>query len=129
MPIVKCPNCGRERLVVEGKKKKCRKCGTPLSSLPAKPAEPVTVETIKEKYPSQVAEIIEETKREMGITEPDNMAKEEPEITELDTMTKRELIGFAAENGIEIDAKAKKKKILAAIKDKLSKPDQAAVSE
>lgn len=67
MPIVKCPNCGSERLVVEGKKKNCRKCGTPLSTIPPKPPKVVTftAEQLKEQYPRQVAEITEQAKAEI----------------------------------------------------------------
>lgn len=32
MARVTCPNCGTVRVVVEGKRKKCRKCGTPLTA-------------------------------------------------------------------------------------------------
>ncbi len=126
MPTVKCPNCGRERLVVEGKKKKCRKCGTPLSAItgysategPSDPlaAEPVLATQVDDTIDDSVDETVEETVDEL-------------EMAELDTMTRRELIGYAAENGIEIDKKARKKKILVAIKDELSKPDQAAAPE
>jgi hypothetical protein len=39
MARVKCPQCGTERVVVEGKRKNCRKCGTKLTAdmAPAKP--------------------------------------------------------------------------------------------
>ena len=43
MAQVKCPQCGRVRLVVEGKRKKCRKCGTPLTADMAKKVETKTV--------------------------------------------------------------------------------------
>ena len=32
MARVKCPQCGTERVVVEGKRKNCRKCGTRLTA-------------------------------------------------------------------------------------------------
>lgn len=67
MPMVTCPNCGRERLVVEGKRKKCRKCGTPLTSLPPKPPKPekITVEQLAERHPQQVAEIVKAAQDEV----------------------------------------------------------------
>jgi ribosomal protein S27E len=32
MARVKCPQCGTERVVVDGKRKNCRKCGTKLTA-------------------------------------------------------------------------------------------------
>lgn len=32
MARVRCPQCGTERVVVEGKRKNCRKCGTKLTA-------------------------------------------------------------------------------------------------
>jgi len=32
MARVTCPQCGTERVVVEGKRKNCRKCGTRLTA-------------------------------------------------------------------------------------------------
>lgn len=60
MARVKCPKCGRERVVVEGKKKNCRRCGTALSTLgpkPEKPEKPPTAEHLAERYPAQIEEI------------------------------------------------------------------------
>ena len=67
MPQIKCPNCGRTRLVVEGKKKNCRKCGTPLTTNPPKEQKVVkaTAGQLKERYPEQVAELIEAAKNKV----------------------------------------------------------------
>jgi len=73
MAIITCHECGAVRTVVDGKKKKCRKCGTGLSSiqqpldrLEAKKAdelaEQITVVQLAEMYPNQVAEIVTEAK-------------------------------------------------------------------
>ena len=32
MARIKCPQCGTERVVIEGKRKNCRKCGTRLTA-------------------------------------------------------------------------------------------------
>ncbi len=120
MPMVKCPNCGRERLVVEGKRKKCRKCGTPLTSVMGYPATPENragpAAESESQAPStgQVDEAIDETLED---------AVEEPTDQEFQEMTRAALLKFAKDYGIEIDPKMRKKKILAAIKDELSKPD------
>lgn len=37
MARVKCPQCGTERVVIEGKRKNCRKCGTRLTADMAQP--------------------------------------------------------------------------------------------
>lgn len=68
MPQVKCPKCGRVRLVVEGKKKNCRKCGTPLTATPAMAVKPeeqkitappaITAADLQKQFPEQIAEII-----------------------------------------------------------------------
>lgn len=58
MARIKCPNCGTERVVVEGKKKRCRKCGTTLTTLPPKPAPKVTAASLAEQYPEQIEELI-----------------------------------------------------------------------
>jgi len=67
MPQIKCPNCGRVRLVVEGKKKNCRKCGTPLTTNPPKEQKvvEVTAGQLKERYPEQIAELIKAAKNEV----------------------------------------------------------------
>jgi len=67
MPQIKCPNCGKVRLVVEGKKKNCRKCGTPLTTNPPKEQKvvKVTAEQLKELYPEQIAEIAETAKNKV----------------------------------------------------------------
>lgn len=64
MPQIKCPKCGRVRLVVEGKRKNCRKCGTPLSTIrpKVKPPEKVTADMLREKYPEQISQIINDAK-------------------------------------------------------------------
>jgi len=87
--MIKCPNCGRERLVVEGKRKKCRKCGTPLTSRPPKPVEPpkLTVEQLTEQYPERVAEIIERAsaeavKEEIGDLTSELLLEHYPELVE-----------------------------------------------
>ena len=65
---VKCPNpnCTHRQTVIEDgngklKRKKCRKCGTPMVSPLKKPARPepkTTVEQLAKMYPEQVAEIV-----------------------------------------------------------------------
>lgn len=67
MPQIKCPKCGRVRLVVEGKKKNCRKCGTPLTAYQPKEQKPVevTAEQLKEQYPEQIGRLIEAAKKEI----------------------------------------------------------------
>ena len=32
MARIKCPQCGTERVVIEGKRKNCRRCGTRLTA-------------------------------------------------------------------------------------------------
>ena len=61
MPQVTCPNCGAVRLVVEGKKKNCRKCGTPLTANMPKLKEPQpAVETVTLTAADAEAKIKEE---------------------------------------------------------------------
>ena len=60
--MIKCPNCGRERLVVEGKRKKCRKCGTPLTSRPPKEKPSLSADDLQELYPRQIGQILDAAK-------------------------------------------------------------------
>lgn len=59
MPMITCPQCGTERIVVEGKRKNCRKCGQALSTIKPKPAKPqiYTRDELIEKFPEAVKEI------------------------------------------------------------------------
>lgn len=41
MPRLKCPSCGREKVVMEGKKKKCLRCN--VLFVPAKPPKAVNI--------------------------------------------------------------------------------------
>lgn len=97
MPQIKCPKCGRVRVVVEGKRKNCRRCGTPLSAnMPKpKPPEKVTSKIICERFPEQVAEIREQAKAEVvleEIGEPtvDLLLEHYPELVEEITAAARE---------------------------------------
>ena len=69
MPRIKCPNCGKERIVVEGKRKKCRRCGAELTTMRPreKPVETVTAELLEEKYPALVERIRREAVEQAGI--------------------------------------------------------------
>ena len=68
MPQVKCPKCGTVRLVVEGKKKNCRKCGTPLTADAKNTVKPeeqkieapavLTAADLQKQYPEQTGQII-----------------------------------------------------------------------
>lgn len=72
---VKCPNpnCTNTQTVIEDgngrlKRKKCRKCGTPMTLPQPKPPEPqkkITVEELAEKYPDQVTEIVKTAQDEV----------------------------------------------------------------
>ncbi|NLH43271.1 MAG: hypothetical protein GX448_15635 [Planctomycetes bacterium] len=60
MACVRCPSCGTERVVVEGKRKNCRKCGAKLTAdmAPARPkarkaAKPPRVENPKSEAEAQ----------------------------------------------------------------------------
>ena len=57
MARLKCPNCGRTRVVMDGKRKRCRNCDTPLTATTAKAvkskAVPVEPER-KQKAPRQI---------------------------------------------------------------------------
>jgi len=46
MARLKCPSCGHECVVMDGKRKRCRKCGTPLTAGTAKAVKPKK-ETLK----------------------------------------------------------------------------------
>lgn len=71
MPQIICHECGRKRLVVAGKRKVCRGCGTkltdqqqPLTKLlkaegEKKKAKKMTVEDLANDFPKQVAEIVQ----------------------------------------------------------------------
>jgi len=108
MPQIKCPNCGRVRLVVEGKKKNCRKCGTPLTTNPPKEQKPikVTAEQLQEQHPEQIAEIINAAKNEVVREETGELTTEilttqYPELVE-------ELVAAARENAAGSDSDDKK---------------------
>lgn len=125
MPIVKCPNCGRERLVVEGKKKKCRKCGTPLTanmgySASEGPPDPLAAETtsatqvndtVDDTVDSNVDDTVGET------TEEAIAAQDEMELAALD---RKQLFAKAKELGIKIPFATRNKVICELIKDKLT---------
>lgn len=87
MPKIICHQCGRERVVIQGKRKNCRKCGTkltdqqqPLVKLKAKAkakklADVITIEELAKMYPNQVGEIVKKTRavmvaKEFGDMEP-----------------------------------------------------------
>ncbi len=57
MARVICPSCGHERVLMDGKRKRCRKCGTPLTAGTAKPVKlkevPLKPEH-KQKPPRQI---------------------------------------------------------------------------
>ena len=61
MPIIKCPQCGKEQLIVDGKRKNCRRCNTPLSTITPKPAKPLkfSAAQLVEQFPKAVDEIKE----------------------------------------------------------------------
>ena len=103
MAQVTCPNCGTVRTVVDGKKKRCRKCGQTLTTLPPKPAPEVTAQSLAEQYPEQTEEIIravdttvsDELKRKMlkeafGELTGEIMLAEYPEIVEQLTAAAKE---------------------------------------
>ena len=75
--MIKCPNCGRERLVVEGKRKKCRKCGTPLTSRPPKLEEKpsLSADDLRELHPKQIGQILDAAKAKTI----DELTKQYPE--------------------------------------------------
>lgn len=110
MPIVKCPNCGRERLVVEGKKKKCRKCGTPLTANMGKPATPdeeLSVPEEEVRHDDMVDDTVDET-------------VDEPVDTELAALNRKQLRVKAKELGIKIPFTITNKGICKLIRDKLA---------
>lgn len=111
MPQIKCPNCGSIRLVVEGKKKNCRKCGTPLTSYPPKEQKvvEVTAEQLKEQHPKQIAEIInaargEIVQEEIGKLTTEILLDQYPELVD-------ELVAAARENATDSDSDSDDKKI------------------
>lgn len=122
MPQVKCPNCGVVRLVVEGKRKKCRKCGTPLTSRPPKP-EPeipkVTVDELKEQYPEQIAEIVEVAKTEVVKEEIGELTSEI--LLEVYPELIAELTAAAKETAAKETAKAIAKETAEKVRDKIGK--------
>lgn len=71
---MECPNpsCNHKQTVIEDgqgrlKRKKCRKCGTPMTNRAPKPAavEKITVEQLAKNYPKQVAEIVKAAQDEV----------------------------------------------------------------
>lgn len=80
MAIIKCPACGAERVVPEGKIKRCRKCGEKLTTIKAPPPKPpeMTADELAAAYPRQVQELIERAEA-AGRREP---AKPEPSLPE-----------------------------------------------
>lgn len=47
MAQVTCSNCGRRRVVMDGKRKRCRKCGTPLTPRTGRAAPVAEVEAVE----------------------------------------------------------------------------------
>lgn len=76
MPQITCHECGRKRLVVAGKRKNCRGCGTrltdqqqPLTKLHAKKKaaklQDISLADLAKMYPNQVAEIVTAAKADV----------------------------------------------------------------
>jgi len=87
MPQVKCPKCGTVRLVVEGKTKKCRKCGTPLTANIQKPVEQkteapkvITAEELQKQYPQQVDCLIDTAQKQLLVERVEDIKKTTVEV-------------------------------------------------
>lgn len=122
MAQIKCPNCGTVRVVPEGKRKNCRKCGTALTTNPPKPAkvETVTAEQLKEKYPQQIKQIIAEAAKSAE----DEPADEINDKIGLEAMSWNELKKLAKEKGLEVPVVISKINLIAMITEsQIPKPD------
>ena len=127
---VKCPNCGRERIIQAGKKKNCRKCGLQLTATgelaqPKKGAAIIatadqtiaklTVADLESQRPDLVAEI-------RGEIPADKPSASDPEPAELENaiakgpvgkygrLSKAKLIAELKKRDYEIDKVIKKAK-------------------
>ena len=139
MPIVKCPGCQAERVIPDGKKKNCRKCGLQLTSngllsqpggggvklvLETRVYETMTVADLEANRPDLVAEI----RGEEVIVEPDSVGPVDPESGEVelpetvatldyDSMNMVELSALAEERGILFKPNTRKKVLIRLLKE------------
>ena len=129
MPQIKCHSCGRVRLVVEGKRKLCRGCGTKLTSIqqPMSGAlansdaagnqiPDMEVAELAKIYPKQVAEIVAVAKAdviadELDIHNADEVAKAFPDaVKELETAAKKSILKLSAAKFAKLKKKQSAKK-------------------
>ncbi|RKY23749.1 MAG: hypothetical protein DRP62_05270 [Planctomycetota bacterium] len=104
MAQIKCPNCGTVRVVPEGKRKRCRKCGTALTTNPPKPAkvETITAEQLKERYPKQIKQIIAEAVGAEAVGEKVETKLPAETTVDLESLNYKELKSLAKEKGLDV---------------------------
>jgi septal ring factor EnvC (AmiA/AmiB activator) len=146
MAQVVCPNCGRERVVVAGKKKNCRKCGTTLTADTGN-VKPKRVAASDQERRRQLAEEIDALKAQVGelrvendelrgelaglrehledVAKEDSGKEDENEVVgqDLERLTVGQLRQYAGQRGIELPGGNKSKGELIAVIGAAGKSD------